>query len=139
MKHNFPKNVSIGCTLVHNLKQGKEILHLAIDGGCEIYSKTITEIIDKKYPRFCWDDSRQELCLTSDLINDKNYIWVSFEQFKAFLQGKGKYTVPFKQELQLNSQYKAIVTKNDIKVGCQSFTHDVVKKLYQLSLKAQKS
>lgn len=39
MKHNFPEGVSIGCTHVHNLKEGKEILHLAIDSDCAIYEE----------------------------------------------------------------------------------------------------
>lgn len=139
MKHNFPTDVSIVCTHIHNLKEGKEILHLAVDGECPVYGDVLKTIVNKKYPRFYWDGDENSLCQTSARIGYKGYIWVSLEEFKAFLQGKSKYKTPFKQELKLNSSYTATVSKDNVKVGCQSFTHDVVKKLYQLSLKAQKS
>ena len=137
MKHNFPTDVPIACTHIHNLKEGKEILHLAIDGESPIGSGTTEKLIDKAYPRFCWDDNK--LTQTASNIKSKEYIWVTFEEFKSFLQGKGKCNLPFKEELKLNDNYTAVVTKEEVEVGCQGFSHEIIKKLYQLSVKAQKS
>lgn len=139
MKHNFPEGVSIGCTHVHNLKEGKEILHLAIDGSCKISTGATEKIADKDYPRFCWDNIAKELCETSDEVGNKDYIWVSFAEFKEFLKGKSKYKTPFKETLKLSNDFTATITKENVKVGCQTFTHNTIKLLYQLSLKAQKS
>lgn len=138
MKHNFPEGVSIACTHVHNLKEGKEILKLAIDGDCLIYKEVLSKIVDKEYERFYWDKDDKYISQTCAEINDNEYIWVSFEEFKAFLQGKGKCNLPFKQDLKLSDSYTATVTKDNVKVGCQTFTHNTIKLLYQLSLKAQK-
>ena len=137
MKHNFPKDVRIICKDIHNLKQGKELLKLAVDFECPIGINTLNEIVNKLYPRFTWYGN--VICLTSLKPENSRSIWVTFEEFKAFIQGKGVYIAPFKQELELNSEYKATVTKEYVKVGCQEFSHDVIKKLYQLSQKALKS
>ena len=139
MKHNFPTDVSIACTHIHNLKEGREILHLAIDGNCPINSATSKTVLDKVYPKFFFDKEYQRISQTKAITGDKEYIWVSFEEFKAFLKGKGKCKLPFKQDLRLSSSYTATVSKENVKVGCQTFTHDIIKQLYQLSLKAQKS
>ena len=138
MKHNFPEGVSIGCTHVHNLKEGKEILHLAIDSDCAIYEEVFNNIADKQYPRFYWGKNDKKISQTYADEGDDDYIWVSFTEFKLFLQGKGKYKTPFKETLKLSNDYTATVTKKDVKVGCQTFTHNTIKLLYQLSLKAQK-
>lgn len=44
-----------------------------------------------------------------------------------------------KEDLKLSGGYTATITKHNVKVGCQSFSHEIIKKLYQLSVKAQKS
>jgi len=138
MKHNFPEDAVIICKHKHNLKQAKEIFHLAIDGDCLIYENTLEIPVDTQYPYFLWENGK----ITQTFRTKEKYpgdLFVSFEEFKAFLQGKGKYNPPFKQELHLNSQYKAVITKENVTVGCQKFSHDTIKQLYQLSQKALKS
>ena len=41
--------------------------------------------------------------------------------------------VPDEVTLKLNDSYDAVVTKRGIKVGCQTFSHDILKELYKLS------
>lgn len=47
MKHNFPEDVSIACTHIHNLKEGKEILHLADPVVFEYCKNNICRIVTK--------------------------------------------------------------------------------------------
>lgn len=134
--HNFPKGTEVVCKEKHNLKQGKEILNLCINNGVIIGKETQREVVDIKYPYFVY--SGDTLDLRKD-YNDFSILIVTLEEFKQFIIGKGKYKAPFNEELELNEEYTAIITKEDIAVGCQKFSHDTVKKLYLLSQKAQKS
>lgn len=134
--HNFPKDVQIVCKEKHTLEQSKEILKLCVDNDVPIYSSYIfNDKVREEYPYYLWDGT--SLMRVRMYVNSN--IAVSLEEFKQFIIGKGKYKVPFNKELKLNSEYTAIVTKEKIIVGCQQFSHDIVKKLYLLSQKAQKS
>ncbi len=42
-----------------------------------------------------------------------------------------------KLSVKLNDDYTAEVTKKSVKVGCQTFSHAIVKKLYEASVKMQ--
>ena len=138
MKHNFPEDVNVICTLKHNLKQAKEIFHLAIDGDCLIKSGVLEIPVDKTFPYFMWDGEN----LTQTLKTKEKYpddLYVSFEEFKAFLQGKGKYKAPFKEEIKISDSYTAVITKENVKVGCQIISHELAKQIYLSSQKALKS
>lgn len=138
MKHNFPKDITVVCTLKHNLKQAKEIFHLAIDGDCPIYQKTLENPVDKKYLYFRYDGENIHLTArTKEAYPDELY--VTFDEFKAFLQGKGKYKAPFKQEIKISDSYTAVITKQNVKVGCQILSHKLVEEIYLSSQKALKS
>lgn len=139
MKHNFPKNITIVCNEKHNLAQAKEILKLAIDADINIDQATLEVKVDSDYPYFMVDkslDLTQNMGKESDAIDD---LVVNYEEFKAFFIGKGKYKPVFKEEIKLNSSYTAEITKANIIVGCQTFSHEILKKLYLSSQKAQKS
>jgi len=134
MKHNFPKGISY-VTINRPLtdEEVKEIFYLAIDTNIPIGSETIRRRVNPDYPHLSFSDAK--------LINvqriDDDDLSVTFEEFKQFMQGKGTYTPPFEEELQLNSNHTATVTKKGIRVGCQVFTHETIDTLYELSKKAR--
>jgi hypothetical protein len=136
--HNFPKDIQVICTKKHTLAEAKEIFHLCIDNNVNIYYKTLKEPVDKEYPYFVFEDDEIAQSWATKK-EDPQHFYVSLEEFKAFIQGKGKYTFPFKETVELNSDYSAVITKNSIKVGYQEFSHDKIKELYLLSQKALKS
>lgn len=131
MKHNFPE-LNIVCNKKVTIQELKELLHLAVDANLPLGYIYINDI--KVYPYIAWSDN---LCQSKN-IEDFDLI-VSFEEFKAFIQGKGKYKEPFKEVLELNKEYKAEITKQQVNVGCQTFSHEIIKKLYESSQKALKS
>lgn len=134
--HNFPKDVQIVCKQKHTLEQSKEILKLCVDNDVPIYSSPVfNDKVKKEYPYYLWDGTS----LMRARTRESSDIAVSLEEFKQFIIGKGKYEAPFNEELELNDEYTATVTKEKITVGCQVVSHDTVKKLYLLSQKAQKS
>jgi len=140
--HNFPNNIDVVCKIKHTKEQALEIFKLAIENNLLISVITQKTPLRKDYPYFCWDGKDEEMLVLSDGIadtSDETNLFVSLTEFKAFILGKGKYTLPFNKALELNSGYKAVVTKQSIKVGCQEFTHDKIKELYQLSQKALKA
>lgn len=137
--HNFPKGIDVVCTHKHNLKEAKEIFHLCIDNDVNIYHKTFQDPVNDKYENFVFDNYEGLSQIQFNNKKDNNHLYVSFEEFKAFIQGKGKYNPSFKEELKLNDIYLAVITKQNIMVGCQEFSHETIKKLYQLSQKALKS
>ena len=140
--HNFPLNTKIKYFCLEKTEteaQLKEILKLAIDNDVNFDYQEIK--IDSNYPLLCFSVNSNELTRCKKNINDKDCI-ISITQFKQFIKGIGDVNslkIPFSEEITLNSDYKAIITKEKIVVGCQEFTHDIIKKLYQLSQKALKS
>ena len=136
--HNFPKNISVVCKEELTLKQAKEILKLALENNVIIHEDTQREPVDIIYPYFIFEHNDE--ILTQDReCNNKNKLNVSLREFKNFIQGKGIYKEPFSKIIKLNDKHEAIVTKENIKVGCQSFTHVKLKELYLLSQEALKS
>lgn len=56
-----------------------------------------------------------------------------------FIQAVIQETNEFHAKVKLNRDYTADVTKESIQVGCQDFTHEAIKTLYEKSVEAQKS
>lgn len=53
-----------------------------------------------------------------------------FNELEEFIKYITDYLArPQQIEVSLNAEYKAIVTKNGIKVGCQTFAPDIIEKL----------
>jgi hypothetical protein len=122
------------------LAEAKTILKLCIDNDVPVYEKTFLKPFDEKYPNYHWNGVFNEILQNNEksYINDNEYMFVSFTEFCNYIKGQGKVIkAPFKIELKLNSEYNAIVTKYDITVGCQSFSHDIIQQLAELSKIAQ--
>lgn len=68
---------------------------------------------------------------------------VSPSEFIAFLcqhSTKNNTVVkPYEKLVSLNEEYRANVTKANVKVGCQTFSHSVIADLYNASVEAQKA
>ena len=58
--------------------------------------------------------------------NDVNVNLISLDEFALKMMGSYK---PSYVEVKLNEQHVAVVSKNNIKVGCQSFPHSIVGEL----------
>jgi len=75
--------------------------------------------------------------LTTLFHVDREDIKVSPEEFINYVLGRGK-ELHKPVTIELNSNYTAIVTKDKITVGCQEFSHEVLKKLYKASKQVSK-
>jgi hypothetical protein len=140
MSHNFPKTFHyIICNEKLTAEQVKEIFYLAINAGIPIIEKIQADVSIKEIPFFI--AFKKDISFNHESITyidkiDINNLSVSFEDFKLFLQGKGVYVEKeLRKIIQLNKHYKAIVTKQNINVGCQIFSHETIKNLYELSQK----
>jgi hypothetical protein len=58
--------------------------------------------------------------------NDANINVLSLDEFALKMMGLGK---PTSYKVKLNDNHEAVVTKDSIKVGCQTFPHSVVEEL----------
>ena len=104
-------------------EQWEIIKSLAPQYGVEIYSETLKY----GYPR---SDYGGRLVFLSNKLQgswDKVQI-LSFDQFILAMMGK---SVPRVINVKLNDRYNAVVTKDEVVVGCQTFSHDVIKELYE--------
>lgn len=140
--HNIPKNVEIICTKNITAKDASEILKLCIDANVHFDFAGMEDAVDPVYPNYSIENGELKQCKFDLKDKEENEYPVSIEQFKAFLKGKGNVEalkIPFKERITLSDQRDAVVTKEGISVGCEQFSHDVIKKLYQLSQKAQRS
>lgn len=134
MKHNFPDTMNVICSKKLNKGELKQIIGIAFDAGIKINSDNLP---DKSYPyTYCSEEHELSCCNLSN--PESNDMIVSWEEFKAFFLGKGNYTPPFKERIVLTSSYTAIVTKENIAVGCTIFSHQKLEELYLSSLKSQK-
>lgn len=68
---------------------------------------------------------------------------VSPSEFVKFLSENAaknnKVIKPYEKLISLNEEYRANVTKANVKVGCQTFSHSVIADLYNASIEAQKA
>lgn len=138
IKHNFPTNIRIFCEKILNKEQTKSIFKLCIDRDIEIQPNTMRKPVDEEFPYLMIDNEIKLSQCNNRAFTDEDYLVVSHQEFINFFHGKGKYEAPFKQELDLNDKYTAVVTKDKVVVGCQEFNHEAIKKLYQLTLKAKR-
>jgi hypothetical protein len=123
MKHNLQE----GDTLENVTAEQWEIIKtIAPQYGVEIYSYTL----GSKFPRTDYNGA-----LTFDgkkLLGSVHTLRkLPFDQFMLAMMGK-EIVKPIK--IKLNNDYEAVVTKTDVTVGCQTFTHDRIKALYNAVL-----
>lgn len=84
---------------------------------------------DPKYPYVMWDAVSRELNqLTSVDPSDKGIRVDSVHEFLSHF-----LTKPTKREVALNSEYNAIVSKDEVKVGCQTIPISKVKEILQVA------
>jgi hypothetical protein len=134
--HNFPSDINISVKNV-TLIQAKTILKLCIDEDIDIYEGVVKIKVDSNYPNYHYDSDDNFMNYNRADNGHKRYYFVSFSEFCNYIKGKGtKYKQPFKEEIALNDSYTAIITKKEITVGCQSFSHEIIEKLYNTSKKA---
>ena len=139
MKHTF-KNLEkidfFALAQEPSLEVRMEMLKFAFANGIDFDSKQIKQ---EKLTYISFQFSTNELTRISRLT-DSDTMVISEEEFIKALKGeKVDFKPPFYEELFLNSDYHAIITKKGIKVGCQKFTHEQVSELYKISEQAQKS
>ena len=139
MKHTF-KNLEkidfFALAQEPSLEVRMEMLKFAFANGIDFDSKQIKQ---EKLTYISFQFSTNELTRISRLT-DSDTMVISEEEFIKALKGeKVDFKPPFCEELFLNSDYTAIITKKGIKVGCQKFTHEQVSELYKISEQAQKS
>jgi hypothetical protein len=66
-----------------------------------------------------------------------DYYFVTVPEFLDIVS-KPK-VVPFQKTVKLNDEYVAYVTKENVKVRCQTFSHHAIAELYALTLQAKQS
>ncbi len=130
VNHNTPQTTQ---QMKHELQQGDALENvtaeqwevikiLAPQYGAEIYSATLKD----GYPR---EDFNNQLVFDVGKLQG-SYVMtrsLSFDQFILALMGK---RVVKPTTVKLNDRYNAVVTKDEVTVGCQTFNHEVIKQLY---------
>lgn len=136
-KHAFPKDVQVVCEKKTTNAQVIEIMTIAskMNMNCGL------SVNEKDYPYIAWDG--YEICMycEDNAKPTNNRVLVTYKQFKEILIGnKSILKLPFKKIIDLSdgSAHKVEITKEGIKVGCQSVSHEKIKEIYMLSQEAQK-
>lgn len=120
------------------LQQAKTILKLCIDNQVEFGSSLIRTPVGSDFPHYYYNYDENILDQCDTITTEDIDVVVSFKEFCNYIKGVGKtIKPPFKKDVVLNSLYTATVTKQEVKVGCQTFNHDVIKKLYEAILDSQ--
>lgn len=92
--------------------------------GIPVYEHT--NEYDPNFPYLKWDG--ECLCQTTN--------WKGMEKY-SLGQFMNKF-MNISHTVRLNSEYLATVTKENVKVGCQTFSHEVIDKLYEASQEVRK-
>jgi len=121
MKHNLKENDAVANVTAEQLEVVKTIANQNGIAICETFLKEGL----KKYPAFFFA-SNSEIAGTQNSYHLRNYM--KFEKFILKMMGKEVFT-PI--EVKLNDSYKAVVTPESVKVGCQEFTHQAIKEVYE--------
>lgn len=121
MKHNLKENDAVANVTAEQLEVVKTIANQNGIAICETFLKEGL----KKYPAFFFA-SNSEIAGTQNSYHLRNYM--KFEKFILKMMGKEVFT-PI--EVKLNDSYTAVVTPESVKVGCQEFTHQAIKEVYE--------
>lgn len=115
--------------------QKKQLWEALLGSGLDI-SETVSKWLlqNKDQPHYVGGEKEG---LSSLIHVDSKDIQVSPEEFINYVLGRGK-ELHKPVSIELNSDYTAIVTKDKITVGCQEFSHEVLKKLYKASKQVRK-
>ena len=110
--------------------------------GYSFYGPKTAEAAIKEYGKFplIFASLTEKTLSYSVEINIKNYPddYIICYSLGEFINEVIKVVSPVEIKVELNLEYHAIVTKEDIAVGCQKFTHEMMDKLHEASLLARK-
>ena len=135
MAHNFPtkKEVVIKGTL--DLADQKAILMKAAQYGCPVYEDTLKRIFEvgniREYNTLIF--SNDSICGTESRISHSGRHVVSVQQFIDFIRGEGSLVKPI--TIKLTNDYSATINQDNIQVGCQIISHEVLEQVYLASVK----
>jgi len=136
--HNFP---DLGCsqyiyvTGSFSETQKKRLWEALPGSGLGMYNSDIIRWLTQGESQPKYVACKRSLTALSHV--DSKDIQVSPEEFINYVLGRGK-ELHKPVTIELNSVYTAIVTKDKITVGCQEFSHEVLKKLYKASKQVSK-
>jgi len=93
--------------------------------GVPFYSET--NEFDIRYPYLYWYSSNKQMSQSRNHYSEK--ICNTADEFIS------NFEKPTEIKIKLNDKYTALVTKNEINVGCQTFTKEVFEDVYNALLK----
>ena len=129
MKHNFPNNIDIICNQkLTTIKQVKDILKKCIDLEIPISCGVIKDPSPKEYPYIGWDSDDKEITLFGECIEKEGYLITNKAEFDEFMQGTSDLLKT--KTIQLNDEYSAVISRKNVIVGCQHFSHEKIEELY---------
>lgn len=131
MKKTFTKDDEIAVDCKGSLALKKFLVEYALSKNVPVFRDTLEHIREGNgsFPNVTW--SNRELCGTyssSDSMNNGK-TWISVEKFMEYCDN----WVDCKSvEFRLNNEYTAEINKisKTVKVGCQTFSFEVIEKLY---------
>jgi hypothetical protein len=136
-KHGFRKDVLYACATKYQDKEIMGILSLCLLHGLAIAASVIEKPIDKDFPYLLIETREGSVTLTQCKVPTAECTMLSRGTFLKYLKGEKRAPEPFNKSLVLNATYTAIVTKEDVLVGCTHFSHKVIRELANLSARAE--
>jgi hypothetical protein len=129
MKHQLKEKDTLANVTA---EQWEVIKAIAKHNDIPIYPPRIEDgFPDSGHPHLTYN---MELAGNCTREGDNARKWLSFETFIAKMLGT--YKDP-NIEVVLNDSYTAIVSKDSVKVGCQTFSHEKIKELYEATQKVK--
>lgn len=123
MKKSFEQGMTLG--KIPNQEIYGQLLDYAKSKDVPIYYGSSADNFDA-YPNITFDSNNQ-LCGNYANYGDTGRNWITFEQFFEYCDN-WEDNQPVK--IKLNSEYTAEIINGKVKVGCQTFEFDAIKKLY---------
>lgn len=87
--HNFPSNKATVCDKVLNPTERKELFKMCFKFSIEIADEALTEIKNERFPYLGYSNISGDKITAFHVEKVSNNLYVSFDEFKAFIIGKG--------------------------------------------------
>ncbi len=141
---NHPMNNSLVSYKCKNIEEKKTIYKLLYALGFinQIHGslQTVLNSIDREQDM---GNMYPNVNISNKTVNNSwNYLPNNFSEFQSIGELMNHIITQlntFSATIKLNDSHTAVVTKQGIKVGCQTFSHAAIKELYETSVKAQNS
>ena len=134
MAHNFPTNKEVVIRGVLDYAEQKTILLKAAQHGCPVYRDTLNRIFEvgsiREYDTLIF--SQESICGVESSTSHTGRHVVSVKQFIDFIIGEGSLVEPI--TIKLTNDYSAVINQDNIQVGCQIISHEVLEQVYKASL-----